>query len=69
MKCFKRILSLVLVITLCAIPMNANATEKNVTSSMKKNKFVKKLVRDIHQIRNVWLFEELNLFPKTEMAY
>ncbi len=44
MKCFKRILSLVLVITLCAIPMNANATEKNVTSSMKKNKFVKKLV-------------------------
>lgn len=47
MKCFKRILSLVLVITLCAIPMNANATEKNVTSSMKKNKFVKKLVRDI----------------------
>lgn len=47
MKHIKRILSLVLVFAICVIPMNAEATGKNVTSSMKKSKSVKKIVRDI----------------------
>lgn len=47
MKHIKRILSLVLVFAICVIPMNAEAAGKNVTSSMKKNKFIKKIVRDV----------------------
>ena len=66
MKCIKRIIALVIVFALCVIPMNAEAAGKNVTSSMKKNKSVKKLVRDICAYTTCELCERKNTKTKKE---
>ncbi len=47
MKYFKKFLSFILISAICIMPMNAEAAGKNVTSSMKKDKAIKKIVRDI----------------------
>lgn len=47
MKHNKKILSFILVFAICILPMNTEAAGKDVTSSIKKDKAVKKIVRDI----------------------
>lgn len=46
-KYYLRILTLILAFAICTTPVNVSAAGKNVTSSMKKDKSVKKIVRDI----------------------
>lgn len=49
MKRLKRILSIILMLTLLVlvVPLNTQAARKNVTVSMKKNKYIKKISRDM----------------------
>lgn len=66
MKCIKRIISLILVFAICTMPVNAEAAGKNVTSSMKKNKSVKKIVRDVCSYTTCELCERRSTKTKKE---
>lgn len=66
MKHIKKILSFLLVFAICIIPINAKAAGKNVTSSMKKDKAVKKIVRDICAYTTCELCERRNTKAKNE---
>lgn len=52
MKRFKKVLALLLILTLCAAPMETQAAKKNVTASMKKNKYVRKIAKNISLYTN-----------------
>lgn len=66
MKHIKKLLSIILVFAICITPINAEATGKNVTSSMKKNKAVKKIVRDICTYTTCELCERRSTKTKKE---